>query len=193
MKKNYIIDIDKHFQSNPIWPTHRHKAEFWEALGRAIGSFGFLEETLARAIYAISGTKVISNKEKIDEEFQTWIKHLVRALSDPLAGLIDKYEEALKNNSDFSVSNSDELIKNLHSLKVWRNILCHASWREPNSKGESIPLFVNRKGDNVTSPVDTDVLEKVMRNTAELTCLVMNSVTSNGYQFPGSNSPGDSI
>ncbi len=179
MKKNYVIDIDNFLKDSPLWPTHRHKPEFWEMLGRTIGSFGFLEEVLARAIYVISGAKAIPNKENIDEEFEAWVKYLVKALSDPLAGLIDKYEESLKNNSSFSVRNLEELIKGLKELKVWRNILCHASWKQPNLKGESVPFFVNRKGDAVSNPVDITVLEQVMRNTTELTCLIINSVTSN--------------
>ena len=40
--------------------THRHGAEFWEALGRAVATFGFLEWVLGRAIFALIGTRKIS-------------------------------------------------------------------------------------------------------------------------------------
>ena len=41
------------------YPTHRHGAEFWDALGRAVATFGFLEWVLGRAIFALTGTRKI--------------------------------------------------------------------------------------------------------------------------------------
>ncbi len=35
----------------PMFPTHGHAAQFWEALGRAIATFGFLEETLGKPFF----------------------------------------------------------------------------------------------------------------------------------------------
>lgn len=40
-----------------MFPTHRHEPEFWEHLGRAIASFGFLEEVLGKAIFAFTATR----------------------------------------------------------------------------------------------------------------------------------------
>ena len=33
------------------FPTHGHEAAFWESLGRAVATFGFLEEILEKAIF----------------------------------------------------------------------------------------------------------------------------------------------
>ena len=45
--KARIVDMD----TLPAdFPTHRHKSEFWEKLGRAVATYGFLEEVLGKAI-----------------------------------------------------------------------------------------------------------------------------------------------
>jgi hypothetical protein len=40
------------------------------------------------------------------------------------------------------------------------------------------------------APVDTAYLRQTQRAVAELACHVKNSITSMGYQFPGSRGPG---
>ena len=35
------------------YPTDKHEAVFWESLGRAVATFGFLEEVLSKAIYSL--------------------------------------------------------------------------------------------------------------------------------------------
>ena len=45
------------------FPTHRHQSEFWESLGRAVGTFGFLEAVLGKAIFALSGTRPYEEDE----------------------------------------------------------------------------------------------------------------------------------
>ena len=67
--KRYFVD---HKNLPMGFPTHMHSAEFWEALGRTIATFGFLEETLGnlgsayKGIWSQTGDKshaVLSNKE----------------------------------------------------------------------------------------------------------------------------------
>jgi hypothetical protein len=53
----------------PQYPTNMHGAEFWEALGRAVATFGFLEEVLGKAIFSFTATGRIP-EEKIEEEFE---------------------------------------------------------------------------------------------------------------------------
>lgn len=47
----------------PGFPTHGHAPAFWEALGRAVATFGFLEETFAKAIFAFTGMREISEEQ----------------------------------------------------------------------------------------------------------------------------------
>lgn len=41
--------------------------------------------------------------------------------------------------------------------------------------------------------MDIEYLNKVQKQTAELICAVINTVTHMGWQFPGSNGPGTVI
>lgn len=183
---NKRIDIDELLNRHPDWPTHTHKSDFWEVLGRTVASFGFLEELLARAIFAITGTKKVSSDESQEEEFRKWSEHLLKAMSDTLSGLIRKYKTALEENPSFSTKETNLLIKDLEGLKEWRNILCHCSWRSPNAEGNCIPLFMKRSGDILQNEIDIETIQQVRKKTVELTCEVMNSVTVHGYEFPGS-------
>jgi hypothetical protein len=76
------------------YPTHTHGAEFWEALGRTVATFGLLEETLGKAIFSFTATRHIA-EDKVEEEFEKWLPTLEKALNDPLGGLIDSYGKAV--------------------------------------------------------------------------------------------------
>lgn len=49
-----------------LFPTHLHDGSFWEALGRAVATFGFLEEALGKAIFVFTGTRPIG-RDQLDE------------------------------------------------------------------------------------------------------------------------------
>lgn len=176
----------------PAFPTHRHSASFWEALGRAVATFGFLEETLGKAIFAFTGTREIPSDE-IEAEFEKWLPTLRRALSDPLGGLIDSYGKAVSQNPAATISNLPNLLDDLRKAAALRNALCHGSWRVPDSDGRSIPFYVDRKDCIFETRVDVKYLEQVQRHVVELACAVINSVTHMGWQFPGSSGPGTAI
>jgi hypothetical protein len=72
----------------PGFPTHFHSPQFWEELGRAIATFGFLEEVLAKAIFAFTGTKPYS-EEEIKNAYEKWTTVLEKAMYGQLSGLID--------------------------------------------------------------------------------------------------------
>ncbi len=86
------------------------------------------------------------------------------------------------------------LIVDLNKAKDLRNLLCHASWREPNGEGEALPFFV-KKNDKLANYTRMDVmyLQQVQLGTAELCGEVVSVVTKMGYQFPGSNGPGKPV
>lgn len=190
MKKGHIVDIDNFRKESPLWPTHKHEPSFWEALGRAIACIGLLEESLAKAIFVITGSKPVSNIENADIEVKAWAKFLQRTVSDPLGQLINKYEIAVRDNKSFNIENFDELLRQLRMLRDWRDILCHSSWGPPDAEGKSVPFFVNRNGDIVQNKVHGEFLIQIMNNAAELTLSIVNTITSHGFQWPGSNGPG---
>lgn len=79
-RKSYIVDIAG---LPPAFPTHLHSEEFWASLGRTVATFGFLEETLGKAIFAFTATREYPADE-INEAYEKWLPTLQRALSDPL-------------------------------------------------------------------------------------------------------------
>jgi len=187
--KGYLIDFNslpKHF------PTHRHNASFWESLGRVVATFGFLEETLAKAIFSFTATKEYS-EEEIDEAFSKWIPKLERTLSDPLGNLIDTYGKAVRDNPNHKIEKLESFLTDLRSASKIRNVLCHGSWRPPNSQEASVPFFINRQNEVFETAIDIAFLEQTQLHVCDLASSVMNSVTHMGWQFPGSNGPGEIV
>lgn len=94
------------------FPTHAHEPKLWEALGRAVATFGFLEQTLAKAIFALTGTKSCS-EDAVSEAFKKWVPKLEKALSDTLNPLIDTFAKAVNEHQDANIRNFDDLLDEL--------------------------------------------------------------------------------
>lgn len=174
------------------FPTHKHEAVFWESLGRAVATFGFLEEVLGKAIFSFTATRFY-NEEEIQQAYIEWLPKLECALIDPLGSLIDAYGKAAREHKDAKIDNLDDLLLNLRKASQIRNILCHGSWRVPDTSGASIPFFVNRQKEIVDSAMGRQFIDQVQRHTADLACAVINTVTLMGWQFPGSAGPGKTV
>jgi hypothetical protein len=184
--RRYIVDVA---QLPDAFPTHCHAAEFWAALGRAVATFGFLEETLGKAIFAFTATRPYL-EEEISAAYERWLPTLERALSDQLGSLIDTYAKVVRRHVASTIDNLPDLVFDLKAASVVRNVICHGSWGLPDSDGRSLPLFVNRKNEKFETPIDVAFLNSLQRHTAQLVCAVVNSVTHMGWQFPGSSGPG---
>lgn len=174
------------------FPTHRHEPAFWEALGRAVATFGFLEDVLSKAIFAVTATAHYQ-EEEIEGAYKTWLPTLESALVDPLGKLIDVYGKAVCNNSKAAVENFDDLLKDLRDASKIRNVICHGSWGPPDSRGATVPFFVNKQKEVFNTPVDTSFLDQYQKSTASLACAVIDTVTHMGWQFPCSTGPGEAI
>lgn len=167
-----------------MFPTHRHEPEFWEHLGRAIASFSFLEEILGKAIFAFTATRRYS-AEDVDEAYGAWLPKLERALTDQLVNLAESYGKATRENSETTTENVAELVEDIKAAAVYRNVLCHGSWRTPDANGGSVPLLVNRKNEIFETSIDVAFLRQIQAHVAELSCSVVDTVTHMGWQFPG--------
>jgi hypothetical protein len=176
----------------PLFPTHKHSAEFWEALGRAIGTYGFLEEILGKAIFAFTATRRYTPEEVV-AAYEVWLPQLERALKDPLRNLTDAYAKAVRNNPDATITNIDELVAKLEEAAVIRNVLCHGSWRTPNADGASVPLFVDKHMRVFETAIDVSYLRQTQSAVADLVCAVIDTVTHMGRQFPGGGGSGKPI
>lgn len=174
------------------FPTHRHSAEFWEQLGRSIATFGFLEEVLGKAIFALTATREYP-VEELDAAFDAWIATLRRALTDQLCKLADSFGKAARGHPDVRSEGIDALVADIKAAAAMRNVLCHGSWRPPDANGASMPLFINRKYEAFSETVDAAYLVNVRRHTVDLICSVIDTVTHMGIQFPGGAGPGRPI
>ena len=188
-RKSYIVSRDDLPED---FPTHKHEAKFWERLGRTVATFGFLEEALSKAIFSFTATTLYT-EEEIETEFEKWLPKQERSLSDPLGGLIGTYGKSVRDNQDATTENLDELLIDLQEASKIRNVICHGSWRMPDVNGASTPFFVNLQKEIFDTPVDIGFLDQVQEHTVSLICAVINTVTHMGWQFPGSNGPGEAI
>jgi len=180
---SYIINLD---ELPEMYPTHRHEPVFWERLGRAVATYGFLEEILGKAIFAFTSTKPYREQE-LQAALVAWQSKLECALSDQLWNLIESYEKAVREHPNATIENLDDLIEQLKETAKIRNVICHASWRTPNSERASIPFFVNRKLEIFDTAIDVAWLAQLQKHVSELICAIINTVTYMGWQFPGSS------
>jgi hypothetical protein len=188
-QKRFVVDLNG---LPSLFPTQRHDPKFWEALGRAVATFGFLEEVLGKAIFAFTATRQYPESE-IEAAYKNWLPTLERALADPLGNLIDSYGKAVRKHSEASIENFDVLFCDLRKASAIRNVLCHGSWPPPDTNGRSLPLFVNKQKMVWDRPIDLPFLEQTQKAVAEMACAVVNTVTHMGWQFPGSRGPGKPI
>ncbi|MFJ2714907.1 hypothetical protein ACIOZM_29270 [Pseudomonas sp. NPDC087346] len=185
----YVVDQPR----LPInFPTHTLPADFWEVLGRTVASFSLLEEVLCKAIFALTATRPYSEAE-ITSAYEEWVVKLERSLSDTLCPLIDTYGKAGREHPEATISNRDDLLKDLRAAAKIRNVLCHGSWRTPDPHGASIPFYVNKQSERFDTPIDKSWLEAMRQHVVELICAVINSVTHMGLQFPSSSGPGTPV
>ena len=105
---------------------------FWESLGRAVATFGFLEEALGKAIFSFTATEP-HDPSQIGAAFEKWLPRLERTLIDSLGNLIGEYEKAVREHPNAPVEDLDYLIWRLREALRIRNVLCHGSWQEPDS------------------------------------------------------------
>ncbi|MCL1058842.1 hypothetical protein L2729_12705 [Shewanella gelidimarina] len=188
MKKYYVES-----EALPeLFPTHQHEADFWEILGRTVATFGFLEEILGKAIFALTATKPYSEDES-QIAYENWSKKLEKALIDQLSRLTKAYTKAISEHPDSTITNLGELIQQLEEAAKIRNVICHGSWRVPDESGASIPFFVSFDKMVFDTPMDKKFLLQVQRHVGELSCSIINTVTQMGFQFPGSKGPGKPI
>lgn len=176
------------------FPTHLHDPEFWEHLGRAIASFGFLEDTLRRAYLVFTGTTLVA-LEEAEQEVKKWGAKLESIMTMQLWNLAKDFESAVNANPNSSTVNINELVADIKKAAELRNILCHGSWMLPDNEGRSLPRF--SKKDRATGKIvqfadkiGIEHLSQVQAHVTDLICSVIDTVTHMGYQFPGGAGPG---
>jgi hypothetical protein len=173
-----------------LFPTHRHAPAFWEALGRAVGTFSFLEEVLGRAIFAFTGDMPVVGPGH-EAAVEEWVKgDLYKALSETLHPLAMAFEKAVRAHQGSISPSTRHTIDEVLKLIPLRNALCHGSWGVPDAMGRSVPLFVTKKPDVKKAqiflePIDAAYLQQVRIGVADLAQQVMAIVHDAELPFPG--------
>ncbi|UTP39248.1 DUF4209 domain-containing protein [Phenylobacterium sp. LH3H17] len=189
--RRFVVDVKR---VPPGFPTQAHSSEFWEALGRTVATFGFLENVLGKAVFAITGTTELpEDPTEAETALKAWSRTLERALTDALGGLIQLFATAVRANSNVTTTNIDELLDQLKQAANLRNVLCHGFWQLPDASGRSVPFFVNRKIEAFASPIDVQFLTQTREATLEMALSVINVVTHMGFQFPSTGGPGEPV
>jgi hypothetical protein len=180
------------------YPTHLHQPKFWAELGRTIATFGFLEETLGKAIFAISLTTEYDEND-IDKALDKWKSTLPLNLTDTLPPLAERFEACVKAHQEANRAKAAHSSAEVKRLAAVRNALCHGSWRKPDALGRSQLHYIAKKAvtDTGVKPFEPKIsikwLQELRAEALELVCDVIDTVTELGWQFPGSTGPGDAI
>ncbi|MCM2347911.1 hypothetical protein [Acidovorax soli] len=177
---------------HPLFPTHLHTADFWEQLGRTIATFGFLEDTLAKAIFAFTATTKYSEVEA-QKVLEKWPSVLENAMIETLHRLAKIYGQVVRDHHDADVKNVSDLVDNIKQAADIRNALCHGLWQAPEPSGKSPLSYFNNKMEKFDTPIDVAWLKKVQNHVVTISCDVIDSVAVMGWQFPGGTGPGSPI
>ena len=190
-RTRYVVARER---MDPRWPTHACPAEFWEELGRTIAKFGFLEDCLKRANLAITATQKFKSVEEATEAFRKWQRSLEKSLDESLGELSKRLVDALTEDDRFREAYVSDLETKLRRVADWRNALCHGAWTDYDEKsGQATLRHWPRKGwrEQSEQPISRADLAAIGDDAVDITCRVIEAVTSNGHQFPGSEGPGD--
>ena len=189
-RTRYVVARER---MDPRWPTHACPAEFWEELGRTIAKFGFLEDCLKRANLAITATQKFKSVEEATIAYQNWQQSLEKSLDESLRELAKRLVKAIAEDDRFPEADVSEIETELRSVTAWRNALCHGAWTDYDCEsGQGTLRHWPRKGWSEQSEqlVTQADLAAIGEAAVDITCKVINVVTSHGIQFPGSEGPG---
>lgn len=137
--------------------------DFAAALGHAVAAFGFLEEALKRAIYALSRDDLGDTPG--EAELDAWVMRMEQIADDSLGTLIDAFVSACDRCDAEAAAEARALARDLRSVRDRRNMLCHASWR-PAEGGDWRPGFVSSRG--IPAPERMDVADLIVIRTDAL-------------------------
>lgn len=136
--------------------------DFAAALGRAVAGFGFLEEALKRAIYALSRDDL--GDEPGEAELDAWVTRMEQIAGDSLGTLIDAFAAACERGGCLAFSPRKALAGTLRTIRDQRNMLCHASWC-PAEGGGWRPGFVSSHGAEVPARMVAADLDAIRDGT----------------------------
>lgn len=148
------------------------------ALGQCVASFGWLEEIIKRAIYALDRARLAD--DLTEEELQTWLTHIGAIADDSMGTLIEQLDAAMRRHP--GLRDRNRITDRLGEIRLHRNLLCHASWRPTADKARWHPAFVNTRGEVQREPLDIAALERIREATVEIGIRVLRVMRATGEQ-----------
>lgn len=145
------------------------------AIGHAVSAFGFLEEALKRAIFSL--TRKGLGEDADDAALEKWLHRMEDIADDSLGTLIDSFVAALKQ------ARIDErlvLSEKLRTIRLQRNLLCHASWRPGNQPGYWHPTFINTRGERYPDDMSPDDVRAIHAGTLKAARRVVSIMRATG-------------
>lgn len=146
-----------------IGPPETHytlPADFAAGLGQCVANFGWLEEILKRAIFALDRAKLAD--DLTPQELQVWLTRIGALADDSMGTLIEQLDAAMRRYA--GLRDRSSITDGLMDMKRHRNLLCHASWR-PADGGRWHPAFVNSKGVIFDQALGLDDLDRIRSDT----------------------------
>ncbi|WP_103173698.1 hypothetical protein [Paracoccus sp. SY] len=130
------------------------------AIGHAVAGFGFLEEALKRAIFSLTRRQL--GEDVSERVLQDWLRRIEEIADDTLGTLIDSFAAAMKQAG---IEGREGLSADLRTLRLKRNLLCHASWRPGSKPGHWHPTFINTRGERYPDEMDPAAVHAIHADT----------------------------
>ncbi|WP_142662288.1 hypothetical protein [Paracoccus laeviglucosivorans] len=152
--------------------------DFAAMLGQCVASFGWLEEILKRAIFALDRARLAD--DLTPQELQVWLLRMGTIADDSMGTLIERLDSSIRRHP--GLGDRDAITDQLHMVKRHRNHLCHASWRPTADKELWHPAFVNTRGEPFDHALSIGDLQAILRETVEIGQRVIGVMRATGIQ-----------